>query len=193
MIASIIMRCRRIAGLHEIICAIPSSESNDKLAKEASDYALIYRGSENDVLGRYWAAAQWAGADIVMRITADCPLLCPDLCATVLENLGTSDYCSNIEPRTFPQGFDCEVFTISTLAQADREDKEREHVTTWMRRSPKVKRANVCSPWVLEGRCTLDTEEDYKVICAGLGHEAYKRLRAACCGRHSLRAAPGAR
>jgi spore coat polysaccharide biosynthesis protein SpsF (cytidylyltransferase family) len=136
-----------------------------------------------DVLTRYRQAAEASGAGIIMRITADCPLLSPELCATVLRKLvkTKADYASNVEPpRTFPKGFDCEVFTIRTLRRADEEaaPNEREHVTTWMQRAD-IKRASVKSPWPLDGRLTLDTWDDYVTICAAFGHEPHSSLRAA--------------
>jgi spore coat polysaccharide biosynthesis protein SpsF (cytidylyltransferase family) len=95
-----------------------------------------------------------------------------------LYELGEADYTSNIDPRTFPQGLDCEAFTMEVLEMAMRHGPD-EHVTTWMRSSPEVNRVNVASPWPIEGRLTLDTEDDYRVICAYFGHEPYQRLRAA--------------
>jgi spore coat polysaccharide biosynthesis protein SpsF (cytidylyltransferase family) len=134
------------------------------------------------VLSRYCGAAVTHDAEIVMRITADCPLLSPELCAEVLRGLKESGaaYASNILPRTFPKGFDCEAFTLHTLWQADRNTvgEEREHVTPWMQQNASSK-VNVASPWPLDGRLTLDTWDDYKTICAAFGHEAPEHLRAA--------------
>jgi spore coat polysaccharide biosynthesis protein SpsF (cytidylyltransferase family) len=137
----------------------------------------VVQGPEHDVLARYEMAARHTNADIIMRVTGDCPLIPPELCGEVLRSLGTGDYASNIEPRTFPQGYDCEVFTRSLLdlAHISAGESEREHVTTWMR-SADIKRTNVRSPWPMEGRLTLDTEDDYRVICRAFGHEPYQRL-----------------
>lgn len=130
-------------------------------------------------------AAELHNADLVMRITGDCPLISPELCGAVLQKLKdeTADYASNIDPRTFPQGMDCEVFTMELLkwaAATSSHPEDREHVTPMMRRpSEYIKRVNVASPWRMDGRLTLDTEDDYRVICAAFGHEAYHDLRAA--------------
>ena len=142
----------------------------------------MIRGPEHDVLLRYMLAATELEADVVMRITADCPLLSPELCGAVLRKLQdeNADYASNIDPRTFPQGMDCEVFTRQLLDRAEElaNDDEREHVTTWMRGAD-IRRTNVSSPWKIEGRLTLDTIDDYRTICAYFGHPPFERLQAA--------------
>jgi len=151
------------------VVAIPDTSENDCLVAAArASNALVLRGSENDVLSRYVNAALAVNADAIVRITADCPLICPELCDAIIAKFKRegADYASNIEPRTFPQGLDCEVFTKQTLMAAEYNSKpdEREHVTTWMRRAD-IKRVCVENPWPLEGRITLDTEADYRVIC----------------------------
>ena len=184
MIGEVLTRCQRIAGVDEVVCTIPHSPDSLPLELEASKYVHdIFGGIEDDVLSRYMFAATRTKADIVVRVTGDCPLICPELCGEVVSALKreSAEYSSNVDPiRTFPQGYDCEAFTYKTLARADREagPYEREHVTTWMRRAD-IKRASVTSPWPLEGRLTLDTWDDYKVICAAFGHDAPERLRAA--------------
>lgn len=181
MVGEVLARCIRISGIDEVVCAIPKGES--ELRFEASKYAHVYEGPEHDVLSRYCGAAVDHDADIIMRITADCPLISPELCAEVLNGLkqADADYASNILPRTFPKGFDCEVFTLQMLWHADMHSQthEREHVTPWMQRDSQVTRVNIASPWPLDGRLTLDTEDDYKIICAAFGHEADQRLHAA--------------
>jgi len=170
VIGEVLTRCARIKT-DDLVCAVPDTPENDILAVKAAQYSRVVRGPERDVLTRYVMASM--GFDVVMRITADCPLLCPELCNTVLAALPGYDYASNVEPRTFPQGFDCEVFTRRALLIADRDSEEREHVTTFLRSGP-FKRTNVENPWKLDGRVTLDTEDDYRVICAAFGHEPYE-------------------
>ncbi len=158
---------------------MPQSGANKPLELEAKKYAAIFKGPEHDVLDRFFGAAQAYSADIVMRITGDCPLISPPLCGSVLAALTRKrvDYASNIEPRTFPKGLDCEAFTFEALTKAHKLCVDREHVTTWMRKH--VKRTNVANNWPIDGRLCLDTEDDYKVICAAFGHEPYSSLRAA--------------
>lgn len=177
VIEEVMARCHQIPGIDEVIVAIPDTPENDCLAQYAD-----WRGPEHDVLKRYLGAAEYCKADIIMRITADCPHLSPELCGSVLTMFirSNADYGNNLEPRTFPHGLDCEVFTIETLRLADREagESEREHVTTWMR-SADLKFVSIQSQFRMDGRLTLDTEDDYRVICRAFGHEPYKCLRAA--------------
>jgi spore coat polysaccharide biosynthesis protein SpsF (cytidylyltransferase family) len=183
VIGEVLRRCKKIPGIDEVICAIPDTGENDHLAQTASYYATVHAGEEHDVLRRYWTATN-GRFDVVMRVTADCPLINPDLCGEVLRKLvdERADYASNIEPRTFPQGLDCEVFTMAALDAAEASGRPDEHVTTWMRSAPGLKRVYVTNPWTIEGRLTLDNEDDYKVICAYFGHKPYEsgqRIRAA--------------
>ncbi len=177
MIGEVLTRCKRIAGVDEVVCAIPAGEDN--LLVEASKYASVYQGSEHNVLGRYLGAAIEHDADVIMRVTGDCPLICPELCGDVLSVLKEADYASNVHPRTFPRGYDCEVFTMRLLLKANEHATldEREHVTPWMQKNA-ANQVNYASPWPLDGRLTLDTEDDYKVICAAFD-EPNRRLLAA--------------
>lgn len=97
---------------------------------------------EEDVLGRYATAAEIYGADIIIRITGDCPLFDPRIGDLLLERMGQGviyDYVSNVWPiRTWPDGLDCEVFTRDILDRANKEATDpydREHVTPWIRRN----------------------------------------------------------
>lgn len=175
----VLERCKTIPGIDRVVCAVPDGET------ELIDCALkfgvtVIAGPEHDVLTRYYRAARATDADIVLRVTADCPLISPELCGEVLATLKRENagYASNVWPRTFPKGVDCEAFTFKTLRDAYLNSTEREHVTTWML-TANIKRANVASPWKLDGRLTLDTADDYRTICAAFGHQPYERLRAA--------------
>jgi spore coat polysaccharide biosynthesis protein SpsF (cytidylyltransferase family) len=180
VIGEVLSRCWKIPGVNKVVCAIP--EADNDLAAEARKYANVCRGSEDDVLSRYHVAAVATDADIIVRVTGDCPLICPELCGDIIAMRAETgaDYASNVHPRTFPQGYDCEVFTFSALNQAYRHSVEREHVTTWMLLPEScMKRVNYTSPWPLEGRLTLDTYDDYNVISAYFSDETRKHLRAA--------------
>ena len=101
-----------------------------------------FRGDEEDVLDRYFRAAGEHGADAVVRVTADCPLLDPDVIDRVIktyrDNRGEVDYVANILERTFPRGLDCEVFSREALERAEKHAlaSEREHVTLYIYRRP---------------------------------------------------------
>ena len=99
-----------------------------------------FRGSETDVLSRYEGAARASKADVVVRITADCPFIDPQIIAQLvyLRSALCVDYVSNVDPPTWPDGLDCEVFTVAALRAADKEatkNSDREHVTSFIRRN----------------------------------------------------------
>jgi spore coat polysaccharide biosynthesis protein SpsF len=133
------------------------------------------RGSETDVLDRYRQAAREQGAEIVVRITADCPLLDPGLVDRMLAAFAAqappAAYLSNTLRRTFPRGLDVEIFTAAALARAWREARspaEREHVTPYIYRHPELFRlANYEHEVDLAAhRWTLDTPADWELIAA---------------------------
>jgi len=132
-----------------------------------------YRGPEEDVLSRYYQAASHYGAEIVVRLTSDCPLLDPDVIDKVITTFITDsdryDYVSNTLERTYPRGLDVEVFSMKALEQADREavdPAEREHVTSYVYQHPEVFRlGQVKQDKDLSSyRLTVDTEEDFELI-----------------------------
>ena len=122
------------------------------------------------MLDRYYQAAREAGADIVIRVTGDCPLVDPALVELVLEcyRAGGVDYASNTCPPTFPDGLDVEVFSFAALERAWQEATaahDREHVTPYLRESGKFLMANVAHATDLsQARWTVDEAEDLKVI-----------------------------
>lgn len=133
----------------------------------------VFRGSEQDVLDRYYQAAKSTKADMVVRITSDCPLIDPEVTdATIRAFLDQrSDYTSNILVRTYPRGLDTEVMTVQALERAWREGTkpyEREHVTPYIYENPgKFKLHGIendadCS----QHRWTVDTPEDLQLLRA---------------------------
>ncbi len=108
-----------------------------------------FRGSLDDVLNRYYQAAKHFGAQIIIRLTADCPLLDPDIIDRVAQTFseGSFDYVSNVMECTYPDGLDTEVFSFEALERAwqtARLKSEREHVTLYIRNHPEIFRlANV--------------------------------------------------
>jgi glutamate-1-semialdehyde aminotransferase/spore coat polysaccharide biosynthesis protein SpsF (cytidylyltransferase family) len=162
---------RQMAGaktLDEVIIAT-SSDPADNIIEEyglRSGYRVV-RGSESDVLSRYVKAAETAHADIVVRLTADCPLHSPDTVDEVVTAFLNAkvDYASNTNPYTRPDGQDVEVFTRSVLNRAAAmavEAPDREHVTPWMRRSHDVTKINVlhASPHHPSLRWSVDHSDD---------------------------------
>jgi spore coat polysaccharide biosynthesis protein SpsF len=133
-----------------------------------------YRGSENDVLDRYYQAARQAGSspdDAIIRVTGDCPLLDPEVLDQVVNFFWENgvDYASNINPPTFPDGLDVEIFKYEALERAWREaslTSEREHVTPYLRNHPEIfSQANYSNAIDLSQlRLTVDEPEDLEII-----------------------------
>ncbi|WP_096704059.1 glycosyltransferase family protein [Magnetospirillum sp. 15-1] len=174
-LAQCLRRCKAIPGIDRVVCAIPHGDAEAPVAAEAERCgALVARGPSDDVLKRYRIAAEAAGADIVMRVTSDCPLIDPLLCGRLLTKLRDEglDFVCNNTPHSWPHGLDAEAFTMRLLAEADEratEPFDREHVTPWMRRAPHLKRGNIARDGAdlsEECRWTLDYPEDYAFLAA---------------------------
>jgi len=131
----------------------------------------VYRGSENDVLDRYYQGVKNLNADIVVRITADCPLMDASIIDIGLDKFLNSnyDYLSNVHPATYPDGYDVEIFSFKTLENAWKDAKktsEREHVTPYIWNHPELfKLGN----WENEKdysqyRLTVDEKEDFELV-----------------------------
>jgi spore coat polysaccharide biosynthesis protein SpsF len=174
VLAHVLNRCLAITGTDVVCCAVPDGTADDPVAKEAARYgAFVVRGSELDVLDRYYRAALECHANVIVRVTSDCPLLDPTLAAGVL-SLVTRDgagYASNNLPRSWPHGLDCEAFQFGWLERAAREARlpsEREHVTPYLRNHPDVLKRSLHGPGgrIVEHRWTLDTEVDLRFLRA---------------------------
>jgi spore coat polysaccharide biosynthesis protein SpsF len=141
MLTQLLRRLRTCASLDEIVIATSIAASDDPIAElGVSEGVRVCRGSEADVLGRIVQAARATQADVVVRVTADCPLIDPHVTDRVINELTTdgsaADYASNVLRRTFPRGLDVESMYLDTLLRVDRlaqTPAEREHVTITIR------------------------------------------------------------
>lgn len=158
-----------------VIVATTTNASDDPIVSAALDRGIaVFRGSESDVLGRFSDAAADAGLDTVVRVTSDCPLIDPALIRTgirVFDGLGDPyAHVSNVLERTFPRGFDFEVFSAAALHDAHRnalDAAEREHVTPYLYndRSGRVTTHAITRDRdASRYRVTLDTPDDLTVI-----------------------------
>ena len=188
MIRFILDRVSRAAGIDQVVLATGDGEINDPLASVAEDAGyLTVRGPEDDVLQRYRMAAQATDADIVIRVTGDCPFIDPDLLDDLLRLRAERrlDYVTNVKPESWPDGLDASVFTRATLQAADNEahlPSEREHVVPWMWKNSafdggdRLSCANLAAPHDLSAlRWTVDDGKDYRLaraIVATLGEDA---------------------
>ena len=145
MLACVVDRTRRAQTLDEVVVATTVQSADEAIVRLCAkrDWPC-FRGSEEDVLDRYYQAAVAHQADVVVRITSDCPLIEPEIVDRVvrefLERQPEVDYaCNTLPRRTFPRGLDTEVMRFDVLEQAWREDDNpawREHVTPYIQRHP---------------------------------------------------------
>jgi len=178
MLTRLIERLRRVHRADGIVVATTTNTSDDPIAALCALLGVpCHRGSEHDVLSRYADAARLYGADVVVRITSDCPLIDPALIDQTIAayDEGGSDYVSNMLPPTWPYGMAVEVFSAAALAQAHAEATqaaEREHVTPFLYWHPERYRLrNVASPVDLSHhRWTVDTPEDYALVSRLFDH-----------------------
>jgi glutamate-1-semialdehyde 2,1-aminomutase len=179
MIGLLLNRLSRAKEIDQIVLATSVDPRNLPLAEFVRSIGYeCEQGSENDVLERYVQAAKRHGADVVVRITGDCPLVDPHLvdeCARRFQ-AGSLDYFSNIAPPTYPDGLDIEVVTLAALQRAQREsDKpfDHEHVTPYVRESGLFNCASMQNDEDLSGqRWTVDDPEDFEVITNVFTHFA---------------------
>ena len=165
-------RVRASKGICSVVVATTVLDDDSKIFEFCGSAGIgVYRGSSEDVLDRFYQAAQLFKADHVVRVTADCPILDPRVIDLVVERhlREGADYTSNICPPTYPDGEDTEVMTVAALAQAWSQAKlksDREHVTTYIRNSKGLFRtANVTYERDLSAkRWTLDNAEDYEFL-----------------------------
>lgn len=170
-------RLRRCARADELVVATTVNAEDDpvvELAERAG--ARWFRGPEDDVLARYAGAAREAGADLVVRVTSDCPLIDPvqtdAVIAALEERRDAADYASNFLERHLPRGLDTEALWRDVLERADRmatSAPAREHVTYHIHteRPDLYERVPVRGPVeAADLRWTVDTPEDLAVVRA---------------------------
>ena len=163
LLALVLERAAAARGLDAVAVAVPDLPRDDAIARFcAREGVACIRGSESDVLDRYHRGAEALDAELVVRITADCPLIDPEVVARLLDfrrereldyaGVATGALPPNAGRRRFPDGLDCEVFTRAALDRAWRESGDpydREHVSPFIQRDERLRRG------------VLEAEEDY--------------------------------
>lgn len=169
---------RRLSGAYlpdDIAVATTTLSDDDVIASYCEQHGRpCFRGSETDVLDRYYRAAGELGAEVIVRITSDCPLIDPEIVdrvvALVTDAHPGADYASNVLPyRTFPRGLDVEAFTFEMLQRAwrlDRDPASREHVTPFIHRTSSLFRIATVSADAdySDLRWTVDEPEDLALV-----------------------------
>ena len=175
-------RLRRANQVDSVVLATTTNATDDPVAELAENFGVtVFRGDEHDVLSRFAGAAAMVGADIVVRVTADCPLIDPGLIDQLVDRYMDGreenppiDYLG-IDTSRYPRGFDAEVFARSLLDEADRsavDPAEREHVTPFIYRRPE--RFRLGTPLAPQKgawpyRLCVDEPDDLEVVRLLLG------------------------
>jgi len=172
VLARVVGRVRQATLVDEIVVATTDFPPDETIVRECHQLKVSsFRGSENDVLDRYYRAARGSGAGTVVRITSDCPVIDPQLVDETVQLFlrECADYACNVLPRTYPRGLDTEVFSMDALERAwcdAGESCEREHVTPYFYEHPELFRlASLRGPNdYSQYRWTLDTAEDLELL-----------------------------
>jgi len=182
VLARVVRRVQRSKSLIATVVATTTLPEDDVIASESHRLGVgCYRGAENDVLDRYYQAALADGADLIMRITADCPVIDPEVidhCVDLL--LGEdADYATTDVPETIARGLDVEVFTAQGLRRCWQEASapyQREHVTPYFYEHPELFRLTYLKSELdcRQYRWTLDTPDDLRLL-----REIYREFQGA--------------
>jgi glutamate-1-semialdehyde aminotransferase/spore coat polysaccharide biosynthesis protein SpsF (cytidylyltransferase family) len=180
MLGHVVERVRRAKLVDRVAVATSENSLDDAVAAFcATEEIDCFRGSERDVLDRYYRAAREFAADIVVRITADCPLIDPELIDAVIQTRIKEgcDYATNTLGASYPDGLDVEVFSFAALEQTWRAamlQADREHVTSYIVNSGAFRIADVPSGTAALGqlRWTVDHPQDLDFVRA-----VYARLQ----------------
>jgi spore coat polysaccharide biosynthesis protein SpsF len=172
VLGRVLNRLGRSLLIQESLVATTIEPADDAIVEHcARTGRKVFRGSELDVLDRYYQAAKYVNADVVVRITSDCPVIDPEVTdATIRAFLDRhADYASNVRVRTFPRGLDTEVMTVQALERAWHESSkpyQREHVTPYIYENPGefklhgIENDTDCT----RHRWTVDTPEDLQLL-----------------------------
>jgi spore coat polysaccharide biosynthesis protein SpsF len=171
-------RLKKAINANEIVVATTFESGIESVLEIAEENGVrFYQGSESDVLDRVYNAAKSVDADVIVRVTSDCPLIDPELIDSAITTYFEKnvDYVSVVLKEQFPDGVDCEVFSFSALKKAwenAKADFEREHVTPYIWQNSTAKRGELFSSYGVENeygnyskyRITVDTPADLEVI-----------------------------
>ena len=174
MLEILVERLKQVKSIDDIIVATTINPKDNEIAYLCENIGLkFYRGSEIDVMGRVIGAAKSVKGDLIVEITADCPLIDPNIIEQIINiyNANSVDYVGNAKVRSYPDGMDAQVFSLKTLESSYRmtsNKDDREHVTLHIRNNPKIfSQINVvASPDIYypELGLTLDEWDDYLLI-----------------------------
>lgn len=166
-------RIKKSKRINSVIIATTNKQNDDLIENEAFKLKVnCFRGSEDDVLDRFYQAAKNYEPDYIVRLTSDCPLIDPNLIDEIIDQTikNNADYCSNTLIESYPDGQDVEVFTFKSLKKTWEESilkSDREHVTPFMKNNKiQFNLVNFHSKNLEyeKVRMTIDEPEDFEVI-----------------------------
>lgn len=169
----------KINGVDDVVVATSTEANDDQIQKYCAEHNInVFRGSKNNVLKRIIDAAKAHKAETIIRITADCPFLDADVCSSLLYlyNTENCDYASNVQPPSWPDGLDCEVFSVHALEKSleiSTSEYELEHVTVILQNNQKIfTSCNLTCPIssLSQERWTLDDQGDFDFLSAIAKH-----------------------
>ena len=172
-------RLKKTKSVRNIVIILPKNKKNNFLQKYVKTLGYkTFRGSENNVLDRYYKASKKFNSENIIRITSDCPFIDVATLNKMVEIFASLDYdyMSNIDPRTFPKGLDIEIFTFKTLKKSwslAKTKYDKEHVTPHMVRNKNISHYNFKNNVNYSNlRITLDTSKDLEIL-----NNIYNKLR----------------
>jgi spore coat polysaccharide biosynthesis protein SpsF len=174
MLMHLVRRLRAVPSIDEVVIATTTSPADEPIATFASGTGIAcWRGSEDDVLARVIAAGESAGAQALVEITGDCPVIDPDLVEQTIRMYlqHEVDYASNSIVRSYPDGMDTQVIYMAALKESAKltsDPLDREHVSRYLWQRPQQYRiVHLVAPPSLHWpglRLTLDEQGDYLLL-----------------------------
>ena len=170
----IIRRLERSNLIDDIVFALPDNQSSHPIISLLKSININYHlGDEHNLVSRYLEAAKAHNADYIIRITADCPFVDPDIIDNMIKKILSNklDFITNVFPPSWPDGLDITIFSIKTLLKTNKYaslNSDKEHVVPWMWKNSNLKNKNMLKAFnhiapmdMRKYRWTLDTKEDY--------------------------------
>ncbi len=172
MLKRMLERVQRAKKLDAIVVATTDTSADDATEELAKSVGVgVFRGSEHDVLDRYYRAAKEAGAEVVVRLTGDCPLMDPAVIDELVEHFDARSFEYSGMPENYPEGLDAEIFTFAALETAAHNatlPSEREHVSPYIKNHPEL--FSIEPRWVSGARddremhWSVDTQADFNFV-----------------------------
>ena len=168
----VIERLKKVSDIKQIVVATTTGKADNLIAEYCEKTGMIcYRGSENDVLDRFYQTSKKFKADPIIRITADCPLLPPEVVSDLLNKFKEGNFDLVSSGSSFAEGFDCEIFSFKALELAAKNAgklSEREHVTLYLHTHPEIFKKYAVENKTDDSkyRVVVDEPKDFTVVKA---------------------------